>query len=118
MSKLVIPILLLFLTSPVSATYYIKQGGFLYEVGYSVFSNGTSALIDVEINNYGITCGMDSCWAEVYDVYDYLLFFDGSRLYLLNFTPSLLSSLPPYAPRNISWVYFRGGKIRKRFLVC
>ncbi len=111
MSRLVIPLFfLLFLTSSVSATYYIKQGGFLYEIRYSVFSNGTSALVDVEIDNYGITCGMDSCWAEVYDVYDYLLFFDDSRLYLLNFTPALLSNLPPYAPRNISWVYFNGVK--------
>ncbi len=108
MSRLVILILLLlFLTSSVSATYYIKQGGFLYEVGYSVFSNGTSALIDVEVDNYGITCGMmENCWAEVYDVYDNLLYYNGSTLYLLNLTPALEASLPSYAPKNITYVYF------------
>ncbi|NJE06365.1 hypothetical protein E3E36_09450 [Thermococcus sp. M36] len=111
MSRLVIPlfIALLFLTVPVSAVYYVNSGGFLYGVHYTVFSNGTNALIRAEVDNYGITCGMmENCWAEVYDVYEYLLFFDGSQLYLLNFTPALLSSLPPYAPRNVSGVYFKG----------
>ncbi|WP_148882538.1 CGP-CTERM sorting domain-containing protein [Thermococcus aciditolerans] len=111
MSRLVIPlfIALLFLATPVSAVYYVNSGGFLYEVQYSVFSNGTNALIHAEVDNYGITCGMmENCWAEVYDVYDYLLFFDGSQLYLLNFTPALLSGLPPYAPKNVSSVYFKG----------
>ncbi|ASJ17418.1 hypothetical protein A3L04_10220 [Thermococcus chitonophagus] len=106
MSRLVILIVLLFLAVPVSATYYVDKGGFLYEVRYSVFSNGTTALINAEVDNYGITCGMDNCWAEVYDSYNYLLLFDGSQLYLLNFTPALLSALPPYAPRNVSWVHF------------
>ncbi|ASJ08840.1 hypothetical protein A3L11_06225 [Thermococcus siculi] len=110
MSRLVIPlfIALLFLTTPVLAVYYVNSGGFLYEVHSSVFSNGTSALIHAEVDNYGITCGMDSCWAEVYDVYDYLLLFDGSRLYLLNFTPALLHDLPPDAPQNVSSAYFKG----------
>jgi len=79
-------------------------------VEYSIYSNGTSALINLGVDNYGVTCGMDDCWAEVYDVYDYLLFFDGSHLYLLNFTPALLSALPPYAPKNVSWMHFNGIK--------
>lgn len=110
MSRLVIPLLIafLFIAVPVSAVYSVHSGGFLYEVHSSVFSNGTEALIHAEVDNYGITCGMDSCWAEVYDVYDYLLSFDGSQLYLLNFTPSVLSDLPPYAPKNVSAVYFKG----------
>jgi hypothetical protein len=102
MSRLVIPlfIALLFLTTPVLATYSVHSSGFLYEVHSSVFSNGTSALIHAEVDNYGITCGMNSCWAEVYDVYDYLLLFDGSQPYILNFTPALLHDLPHDAPRT------------------
>ena len=110
MSRPVIPLFIapLFLATQVSAAYYVNSGGFLYGIQYSIFSNGTNALIHAEVDNYGITCGMDSCWAEVRDVYDYLLFFDGSQLYLLNFTPALLSSLPPHAPKNVSGVYFKG----------
>ncbi|KUH33814.1 hypothetical protein APY94_04640 [Thermococcus celericrescens] len=108
MSRLVIPILLLllFLASPVSAIYNVDLGGFLYEVRYSAISNGTSALINVDVDNYGVYCGMDSCSAEVYQDYQYLLFFNGSRLYLLNLTSLVLSTLPSYAPAPVSEVGF------------
>ncbi|CAD5243848.1 protein of unknown function [Thermococcus camini] len=51
MSRLVTPlfIALLFLTLQVSATYYVKEPSSLYEVKYSVLSNGTNALIHLEV---------------------------------------------------------------------
>ncbi|MDK2869781.1 MAG: hypothetical protein PWP39_1016 [Pyrococcus sp.] len=96
MPRLVIPILaLLIFSAPMaSAVYSVKQGGFLYEVWYHIYSNGTSALIHIGVENYNIACGMTSCWAEVYDAYEYLLYYDGSNLYLLNFTPALREMLP------------------------
>ena len=107
MPRLVIPLLLLLLFVPIaSAVYSVNFGGFLYEVRYTAYSNGTTALINAEIDNYGVSCGMDSCWAEVYKVYDNLLYYNGSMLYLLNFTPALEASLPSYAPRNITYVHF------------
>ncbi|WP_457742644.1 CGP-CTERM sorting domain-containing protein [Thermococcus sp.] len=44
----------------------------------------------------------------MYEVYDYLFYYDGSSLYLFNFTPALEKSLPSYAPKNITYVYFNG----------
>ncbi|NJE01793.1 CGP-CTERM sorting domain-containing protein [Thermococcus sp. JdF3] len=81
--------LLLFLTFPVSATYYVKEPSPLYEVKYSVLSNGTDALIHLEVLQWGVSCGMTDCWPEVFYGHEYLLFFDGGRLYLLNFTPAV-----------------------------
>ncbi|WP_148882875.1 hypothetical protein [Thermococcus aciditolerans] len=91
MSRLVIPlfIALLFLTFPVSATYYVKEPSPLYEVKYSVLSNGTDALIHLEVLQWGVSCGMTDCWPEVFYGHEYLLFSDGGRLYLLNFTPAV-----------------------------
>ncbi|NJE09888.1 CGP-CTERM sorting domain-containing protein [Thermococcus sp. MAR1] len=81
--------LLLFLTLPVSATYYVKEPSPLYEVKYSVLSNGTEALVHLSVLQWGISCGMTDCWPEVFYGHEYLLFFDGGRLYLLNFTPAV-----------------------------
>ncbi|WP_297548512.1 hypothetical protein [Thermococcus sp.] len=90
MSRLVIPIfLLLFLSSSVSAYPYVKAPGGLYEVQYSVLSNGTGALIHLSILQWGIDCGMTNCWPAVFYGHEYLLYFNGSHLYLLNFTPVL-----------------------------
>ena len=88
MSRLVIPliVLLLFLAVPVSATYYVKEPSPLYEVKYSVLSNGTDALIHLEVLQWGISCGMTDCWPEVFYGYEYILYFNGPQLYLLNFT--------------------------------
>ncbi|WP_148882874.1 CGP-CTERM sorting domain-containing protein [Thermococcus aciditolerans] len=101
---------LLFLAVPVSATHYVKEPSFIYEVQYNVLSNGSEVLVPLSVIQFGVTCGMDSCWAEVYGDQEYLLLFNGSQLYLLNFTPALLSNLPPNVPRNISDVYFNGIK--------
>ncbi|WP_297536223.1 hypothetical protein [Thermococcus sp.] len=108
MSRLVIPLLLLLLFAPmVSAVYSVELNGFLYLISYKVYSNGTVALINAEIDNMGNTCDMaGNCWQEVYEVYDYLLYYNGSALYLLNFTPALKKSLPSYASKNITYVYF------------
>jgi len=100
-------LLLFLLAIPVSATYYVKSPSFLYEVQYSVLSNGSEALVPLSVLQYGVTCGMDSCWAEVYGDQEYILLFNGSRLYLLNFTPALEMSLPSYVPKNITYIYFR-----------
>lgn len=88
-----LPIAILLLAVPVSATYYVRVPSPLYEVKYSVLSNGTEALVHLRILQWGITCGMSDCWPEVYSNQDYLLYFNGSRLYLLNFTPAL--GVPP-----------------------
>ncbi len=88
MSRLVIPLLILLLFAPVaSAVYYVKLNGYLYVVSYKVYSNGTAALINAEIDNTGTTCDMTgNCWMSVYGGYEYLLYYNGSRLFLLNFT--------------------------------
>ncbi|NJE27116.1 hypothetical protein E3E22_10945, partial [Thermococcus sp. MV5] len=111
MPRLVISLfLLLLLAAPVSATYYVKASGFIYEVKYKVLSNGNEALIPLPVLQFGVTCGMNDCWAEVYGDQQYLLLFNGSQLFLLNFTPVLLSNLPPNVPKNISHLYFNGVK--------
>jgi len=111
MSRLVIPLFLLLLLAPMaSAAYSVKAPGFIYEVKYKVLSNGNEALIPLSVIQLGVTCGMMDCWAEMHEDEEYLLLFSGSQLYLLNFTPVLLSVLPPYAPRNVSWVDFNGVK--------
>ncbi|WP_297418721.1 hypothetical protein [Thermococcus sp.] len=89
MSRLVIPLLLLFLSASVSAYPYVKAPGGLYEVQYSVLSNGTGALIHLSILQWGIDCGMTDCWPAVFYGHEYLLYFNGSQLYILNFTPVL-----------------------------
>lgn len=104
MSKLVIPLLLLLLLAPLtSAAYSVKLNGFQYVVSYEVYSNGTTALINAEIDNMGTTCDMaGNCWEEVYDSYEYLLYYNGSQLFLLNFTwcpPT--TPIPAYV--NGSW---------------
>jgi len=108
MSRLVtVPLLLLLFVPMASAVYSVELNGFLYLVSYEVYSNGTAALINAEIDNMGNTCDMaGNCWTEVYEVYDYLLYYNGSSLYLLNFTSALRKSLPYYAPKNITYVYF------------
>ncbi|WP_297497264.1 hypothetical protein [Thermococcus sp.] len=107
MSRMVAVFLaLLFFALPVSATYYVKAPGFIYGVRYNVLSNGREALLSLSVLQFGVTCGMRDCWAEVYGDQEYLLLFNGSQLYLLNFTPVLLSYLPPNVPRNVSDVYF------------
>ncbi|WP_297417762.1 hypothetical protein [Thermococcus sp.] len=108
MSRMVIPLLILLLFAPVaSAVYSVKLNGYFYVVSYKVYSNGTAALINAEIDNTGTTCDMKgNCWMSVYEVYDYLFYYTGSVFYLLNFTPALEASLPPYAPKNITYVYF------------
>ena len=80
---------LLFFALPVSATYYVKAPGFIYGVRYNVLSNGREALVSLSVLQFGVTCGMDDCWAEVYGDQGYLLLFKDSHLYLLNFTPAL-----------------------------
>ncbi|WP_297512978.1 CGP-CTERM sorting domain-containing protein [Thermococcus sp.] len=111
MPRLVIPLFIAFLllAIPVSAVYYVRSPSFLYEVQYSVLSNGSEALIPLSVLQYGITCSMDSCWAEVYGDQEYILLFNGSQLYLLNFTPALKTSLPSYIPKNITDIYFNNG---------
>ncbi|WP_297471229.1 CGP-CTERM sorting domain-containing protein [Thermococcus sp.] len=108
MSRLVVPLLVLLLFAPMaSAVYSVKLNGYLYVVSYEVYSNGTVALINAEIDNTGTTCDMTgNCWMSVYETYDYLFYYNGSVLYLLNFTPALEASLPSYAPKNITYVYF------------
>ena len=88
MSRLVIPLLILLLFAPVaSAVYSVKLNGYFYVVSYKVYSNGTAALINAEIDNTGTTCDMTgNCWMSVYGGYEYLLYYNGSRLFLLNFT--------------------------------
>ncbi|WP_297535724.1 hypothetical protein [Thermococcus sp.] len=99
MRKAIPLIALLLLAVPVSA-YQVRSPGPVYEVKYSVLSNGTDALIHLDVLQWGITCGMVDCWPEVYSDYDYLLYFNGSQLYLLNFTPAL--GLPTWR------VFYRG----------
>jgi len=87
MSRLVIPtLILLFLTVPVSAVHYVREPGPLYEVKYSVLSNGTEALVHLSVLQWGLDCGMTSCWPAVFGGHQFLLHFNGSQLYLLNFT--------------------------------
>ena len=79
-------VLLLFVPMT-SAVYSVKLNGYLYVVSYEVYSNGTVALINAEIDNTGTTCDMaGNCWMSVYSGYEYLLYYNGSRLFLLNFT--------------------------------
>ncbi|AEC51850.1 hypothetical protein PNA2_0934 [Pyrococcus sp. NA2] len=74
------------------------------EIRYTIFSNGTHALIKTEIAHYSITCGMVDCWPEVYSVDSYLFYYDPPHIYLLNLIPAarilINSSLPHYFPRN------------------
>jgi len=118
MSRLVISLfVLLFLAVPVSAVYSVSSDDYLYEVHYSIFSNGANALIYLSVSAYNPYCPpllweATNCtnvtMAEVRWVKEYLLYFDGSQLYLLNFTPALLVNLPVSAPKNVSSVYFEG----------
>jgi hypothetical protein len=90
MSKLVsISLLLLFLSVLVSAYPYVKAPGVLYEIQYSILSNGTDALVHLSVLQWGIECGMTNCWPAVFYGYEYLLYFNNYQLYLLNFTPVL-----------------------------
>jgi len=104
MFRPVIPLLFLLLLAPLaSAAYSVKLNGFQYVVSYEVYSNGTGALIHIEVDNMGTTCDMaGNCWEEVYDSYEYLLYYSGSQLFLLNFTwcpPTI--PIPVYV--NGSW---------------
>ena len=105
MRKAIPLIALLLLAVPVSA-YQVRSPGPVYEVKYSVLSNGTDALIHLDVLQWGITCGMVDCWPEVYSDHDYLLYFNGSQLYLLNFTPAL--GLPTWRVSYRGATFFNG----------
>ena len=97
MSRLVSCLFIFLLLIPmVSAVYSVKAPGGLYEVQYSVLSNGTGALIHLSVLQWGISCGMTSCWPAVFYGQEYLLYFNGSHLYLLNFTPVLRTPYVEY----------------------
>ncbi|WP_297499701.1 hypothetical protein [Thermococcus sp.] len=97
MSRLVSCLFIFLLLIPmVSAVYSVKAPGGLYEVQYSVLSNGTGALIHLSILQWGIDCGMTDCWPAVFYGHEYLLYFNGSHLYLLNFTPVLRTPYVEY----------------------
>ena len=95
MMRNVVPLVfvaVMLLALPVSATYYVKEPSPLYEVKYTVLSNGTEALVHLGILQWGIDCGMTDCRSAVFGAEEFLLYFNGSRLYLLNFTPVLALS--------------------------
>ena len=102
MSRLVISILVLLLLVPlVSAGYSVNAPGVLYEVKYSVISNGTVALIPLSIYQYDFLYSPNDSLAK-FGKWHYLLYYNGSRLYLLNFT-YLLALSPGVAFVNGSW---------------
>ncbi|GAB6136540.1 hypothetical protein [Thermococcus prieurii] len=73
------------------------------EVKYAVMSNGSDALIPLLFLSYwpycpplsGIDCN-NATTGEVLGGSSYLLYFNGSRLYLLNFTPAFTTLYPNY----------------------
>ncbi|MDK2869058.1 MAG: hypothetical protein PWP39_293 [Pyrococcus sp.] len=90
--------ILLFLAQP----YYAYA--LFDKIHYTIFSNGTHALIQTEIAHYFVDCGMVDCWPGVYSVDSYLFYYDPPHIYLLNLIPAarilIFSSLPHYFPRN------------------
>lgn len=95
MSRMVIVSFLtifLFLTPIASAIHTIKAPGVIYEVKYSVVSNGTVVLIPLSVFQYDFLCCPNSSIAKFGEWY-YLLYYDGSQLYLLNFTYALAHPL-------------------------
>jgi len=81
----------------------LASGQEVYEVQYSVVSGGRDALIHLLILTYvpycpplsGIDCA-NATMGEVLGGDEYLLYFNGSRLYLLNFTPALKTPYQTY----------------------
>ena len=102
MSRLVSYFFIFLLLVPlVSAVYSINAPGVLYEVRYSVISNGTVALIPLSIYQYDFLYSPNDSLAK-FGKWHYLLYYNGSRLYLLNFT-YLLARSPGVAFVNGSW---------------
>lgn len=80
------------------------SSGSVYNVQYSVISNGSEAFIPLLILTYGPYCpplsGIDCANAatgEVIGGEEHLLYFNGSQLYLLNLTPAFRALYPNYS---------------------
>ncbi len=81
----------------------VSAQGEILEVKYAVMSNGSDALIPLEILTYvpycpplsGIDCD-NATTGEVLGGDEYLIYFNGSKLYLLNFTPAFTTLYPNY----------------------
>ncbi|QDA30464.1 CGP-CTERM sorting domain-containing protein [Thermococcus indicus] len=76
----------------------------VYEVKYAVMSNGSDALIPLQVLTYepycpplsGINCA-NATTGEVLGGEEHLFYFNGSQLYLLNFTPAFRALYPNYS---------------------
>ncbi|ASJ17419.1 hypothetical protein A3L04_10225 [Thermococcus chitonophagus] len=102
MSKLVGYLFPLILALLMLSSLASAQGEIL-ETRYAVMSNGSDALIPLDILTYvpycpplsGIDCH-NATTGEVLGGSSFLLYFDGSQLYLLNFTPAVIALYPNY----------------------
>lgn len=91
----------LLFVSLVLAVYSVNAPGVVYEVKYSVISNGTVALIPLSVYQYDFLYYPNDSLAK-FGKWHYLLYYNGSRLYLLNVT-YLLACSPGVAFVNGSW---------------
>jgi hypothetical protein len=102
MPRRVIFLIVLLLSAPMTwPVYPVRAPGVLYEVQYSVISNGTDALIPVSVYQYVLLYYPNNSLAR-FGKWHYLLYYDGSQLYFLNFT-YVLARPPEVAFVNGSW---------------
>ncbi|CAB50547.1 hypothetical protein [Pyrococcus abyssi] len=83
------------------AVYSTNVPGVLYEVRYSVISNGTVALIPLSAYQYDFLYYPNNSLAR-FSEWHYVFYYNGSELYILNFT-YVLARPPRIAFVNGSW---------------
>ncbi|AEH24364.1 CGP-CTERM sorting domain-containing protein [Pyrococcus yayanosii] len=99
-----IVILFLSLTLFSRAVVSVESGGYVYNVRYSVISNGSDAFVPLLILTYepycpplsGINCA-NATTGEVLGGNEYLFYFNDAQLYILNFTPAFRALYPNYS---------------------
>ncbi|NJE00496.1 hypothetical protein [Thermococcus sp. JdF3] len=99
-----IVILFLFLTLFSKTVVSVESVDYVYNVRYSVISNGSDAFIPLLILTYepycpplsGINCA-NATTGEVLGGEEYLFYFNDSQLHILNFTPAFRALYPNYS---------------------